>query len=112
MSSTHARSKRSTKRRAVQSPKVAETQKPDPQKLLARATLWHSTVRGILEGILRSAEAISQVVEDSDHPLAKFLDSSSFPDFIHCLGNAVCALTNLTPPAACPIELPDPLADG
>jgi hypothetical protein len=90
---------------------VADTKKPDPQKLLAKATAWHLAVRGILEGILHSAQAISQAVEDPDHPLAEFFDSSSFPDFLHCLGNAACAMTNLTPPAACPIELPDPLAD-
>jgi hypothetical protein len=83
--------------------------KVDPAQLLEVYTRWHATVRGYLEGILRSAEAIAQIAEDPDEPLAEYVDQISSSELTGSLRDAIYNMLNIAPPVPwpCPIAIPD-----
>jgi hypothetical protein len=83
---------------------------PDPTRLWELSTRWHSTVRGMLQGIIDSANDIEDALKDADHPLSNIFSAADFPDFTKGLEITICALVNVNPPAQCPVEIPDPLA--
>jgi hypothetical protein len=83
---------------------------PDSKLLLEVATQWHTAVRGMIEGIVDSAVAIADAVDDSQHPLADHFDVRYLNELIDCLRDSSNAMTNLAPHVPCPIGLPDPLA--
>jgi GTP1/Obg family GTP-binding protein len=107
-----ARTARTTQRSRTKkrTPSTAREGKVDSAKLLQVYTDWHSKVWAILNDILQSVYAISQVADDPDELLSEYVDSASIKELLSAMREANSAMSNLMPPMKSQINLPDVLA--